>query len=139
MILLAVSVGISCNKDDDNNGGGGGSAPSATNTSRLCNKNWKMNSFKLNGIELLPALDSCALDDFTRFNTDNTYINDQGTIKCDTTLPQTDSGLWNWAAGETQLVTDTTDTVNILINSGTILKISPIDTSSGKIEITFGL
>lgn len=138
MLLAAATVIISCSKDDDDddNGGGGGAA---TNTSKLCNKNWKLKSILINGVESIGFIDSCDLDNFTRFNTNNTYTDDEGATKCDTADPQTSQGIWSWAANETQLVIDSIDVNDVLINSGTILKIRQADTTIAKVEITLGL
>lgn len=139
MLLAAATVIISCSKDDnDNNGNGGGSAASG-NTAKLCGKNWKLTSVLNNGVEFIQLIDSCELDNIRRFSTNNTYTEDEGATKCDPADPQTTSGIWSWAASETQLITDTVDTFNVVVNSGTMLKISPVDTSGGLFVFTFEL
>lgn len=142
LLLAAATVITSCSKDDDDNKSGGSGGTTASNTSKLCNKNWKMTSLKLNGFETISSLDTCDLDDFIRFNTDNTYIEDEGATKCDPTDPQTLTGNWSWAANETKLVADgdglASDTLNVLTNSGTVLKFGFEDVGF-TIEVTYGL
>ena len=141
LLLAAATVITSCSKDDDDNntGGGGGGITPVTNTSKLCNKNWKLLSFKVNGIDVTSQLfQPCELDGFTRFLTDNTYTADEGPTLCDPADPQTTTGAWSWAAGETKLVVDG-DTTNVLTNSGTSLKLGLTDPSLGTAELTFGL
>lgn len=136
MLLVVATMIISCSKDDDNNGGG---STVSGNTSKLCNKNWRLTSFLIDNVEYIGFLDSCELDDFTRFNTNNTYVNDEGGLKCDPLAPQTQNGVWSWKANETQLSIDTSENYNVLVNSGTVLKLSSTDTSSGNVTITLGL
>jgi len=143
LLLAAATVITSCSKDDDDNNSGGGGTP-VSNTTKLCNKNWKMTSFKFNGVEFISQLDACDVDDFIRFNTDNTYLEDEGPTKCDPADPQTLTGTWNWVANETKLVGSgdglANDTLNVLTNSGTVLKLGYNDQTLGlDIEITYGL
>lgn len=49
----------------------------------------------------------CAKDDFTHFNTDRSFIVNQGTIKCSPSgAQQTTPGTWGFAANETEIVFD---------------------------------
>jgi hypothetical protein len=138
MLLVAATMIISCSKDDDNNNGG--SSTVSGNTSKLCNKNWKLTSVLLDNVEYIGFLDSCELDNFTRFNTNNTYVNDEGGLKCDPLAPQTQNGVWSWKANETQISIDTSENYNVLVNSGTVIKLSSTDSSSGVVSVfTFGL
>jgi hypothetical protein len=140
LLLAAATVISSCSKDDDDNtGGGGGGGTTVTNTSKLCNKNWKLVSFKLNGIDVTSQFfQPCDLDDFSRFLVDSTYTADEGPTKCDPADPQTSTGTWGWAASETKLIIDG-DTSNVITNSGTSLKLGVTDPTLGTIELTFGL
>ena len=138
LLLAAATVITSCSKDDDNNSGGGGTTP-VTNTSKLCNKNWKIQSAKFNGIDVTSQFfDPCELDNFLRFNTNGSYTADEGATKCDTASPQTNTGTWSWAVNETKLVIDG-DTADMLTNSGTALKLGITDPALGTVEINFGL
>lgn len=138
LLLAAATVITSCSKDDDDNNGGGGTTP-VTNTSKLCNKNWKIQSAKFNGVDITSQFfEPCALDNFFRFDTNGSYTADEGATKCDPADPQTDTGTWIWAASETKLVVDG-DTSDVLTNSGTILKLGITDPTAGIVEITFGL
>lgn len=110
-----------------------------SNTQNLCNKNWKLVSFKLNGIDVTSQFfQPCNLDDYTRFLIDSTYTSDEGPTKCDPADPQTSTGTWGWAANETKLIIDG-DTSNVLTNSGSNLKLGINDATLGAIELTFGL
>lgn len=136
-LFAAASILSSCSKDDDNNTGGGGTTP-VTNTSKLCNKDWKIVSIVSGGVDLTSFLPACQLDNLTRFLTDGTLNNDEGATKCDPNDPQTTPGTWAWAANETKLIVDT-DTTTVVTNNGTTLKLSADDGQGGTYEITFGL
>ncbi|MFN5223519.1 MAG: hypothetical protein ACK5DJ_04975 [Bacteroidota bacterium] len=136
LLMASIVLISSCSKDDDSTSGGGGGTP-ATNTSKLCNKNWKIETFVFNGVDITSQLDACELDNFTRFSTDGNYVSDEGPTKCDPADPQTTPGTWSWAANETKLVTDG-DTTNLLVNSGSVLKIG-FDDGTINYEVTFGL
>lgn len=142
-LLLIVSSFIiisltACSKDDDTtSGGGGGGVTPSTNTSKLCNKNWKITSILLDGSDLTPLIPGCQIDDLYKFSTDGTLTYDEGPTKCDPADPQTTPGTWSWASNETKLVIDG-DTSDVVTNSGTILKLS-VDDGTSVTEITFGL
>jgi len=139
LLLAAATVITSCSKDDDDNNGGGGTTP-VTNTSKLCNKNWKIVSATAGGIDITnQAFGPCDLDSYYRFSTNGTYLYDEGPTKCDTADPQTDSGTWSWAANETKLVLDNSDTTEVITNSGTSLKLGFVIQPGDTLVITFGL
>ncbi|MFZ9942645.1 MAG: hypothetical protein ACO3O0_03465 [Bacteroidia bacterium] len=141
LLLLASFTLInlsSCSKDDDDNNGGGGGTPSpTTNTTKLCNKNWKIVGLTVDGTDLLPLIPGCQLDNLFKFITDGSLVYDEGATKCDPNDPQTTSGTWSWASNETKLVIDG-DTSDVVTNSGTVLKLS-VDDGTSLTEITFGL
>jgi len=69
--------------------------------------------------------DPCVLDDLRMFKTNGDYIYDNGATKCDALEPQ--SATLQWAFIENNSKIEVTkgrhkDTLNILINDGTILK-----------------
>lgn len=132
--MSSIVLVSACSKDDDSTGGG---ATPATNTSKLCNKNWKIVSFVLDGVNITSQIPACDLDDFTRFSTDGNYVNDEGPTKCDPADPQTIPGTWEWAANESKLVTDG-DTTNVITNSGSVLRLG-YDDGTISYEVTFGL
>lgn len=137
LLLIALAcIVVSCSKDDDDDDNG---SSNLTNTSKLCNKNWKLISIKQSGVELISLLDTCERDNLTRFNTDSTYTDDEGPSKCDPADPQTLSGTWTWADNETKLVLDSTDTSTVLSLTPSRLKLSLADTTIGIFELTFGL
>lgn len=96
------------------NGGGGGGGGS-TNTQMLTAKNWTPVSIQINpgldvngdGVtetEITPFYQPCQLDDFFKFNTDQSYTADEGASKCDPNSPQVyETGTWAWGNNETQL------------------------------------
>lgn len=138
LALASAFLVASCSKDDDNNNGGGGT-PAVTNTSKLCNKDWKIEAVRVGGFDVTTQfLQPCQLDNLTRFLTDGTVNNDEGPTKCDPADPQTSSGTWAFADNETKLVLDG-DTANLLVNSGSVLKIGISDPTIGNIEVEFGL
>jgi hypothetical protein len=46
---------------------------------------------------------SCSKDNLTRFETDGTYIYDQGSEKCSPDIAQTSSGRWVWNPEKTKI------------------------------------
>lgn len=96
-------------------GTGGGGTGGGSKTQMLTAKNWTAVSIKINpGIDvnqdgtpdtdLTPFYDTCTMDDFLKYNADQTYKIDEGATKCDPNSPQVyESGTWSWASGETQL------------------------------------
>ncbi|MBK7359071.1 MAG: hypothetical protein IPI45_06820 [Saprospiraceae bacterium] len=78
LLLLGVMGGISCNKDT-----------TATNVqSALSDKKWMLVSIKVNGLDVTnDFLDTCDLDNFNVYATNNILELHQGIIKCDVSDP----------------------------------------------------
>ncbi len=127
-----VLLSASCKKDS--------SEPS--NTEKICGKNWRVVALTVNpGITIgtvtvtdyLAQIPSCSKDDFSTFNTNGTYTDDEGASKCSPSDPQTTSGTWKFNSNETIVTLDNTDSYTILINDGSTLKytFSQVDATSG--------
>ena len=127
LILGSIAVfAVSCKKD---------SSSSQSNTDKLCGKNWKVVAYTINpGIQLAPGgplitdyystFQSCEKDNFSTYNKNGTYVDDEGATKCDPADPQTTPGTWYFSNNETVLVQDSIDTFNVLQNDGNTLKVS---------------
>jgi hypothetical protein len=103
LILLCVSLATlgACKKNSE-------PAPSTTRTDLLTTPKWKLTGGTIStGAFTLPIstfVGACYNDDTFKFNTDKTVLNDAGTVKCNTTDPQTQTGSWSFAnSDQTQL------------------------------------
>jgi hypothetical protein len=50
-------------------------------------------------------MDPCLKDNTGKYNTDRTFVTDEGPIKCSLGFPQTASTTWTFASNETELIT----------------------------------
>lgn len=128
LMLIGITI-TSCKKDDNDSGNNSGSNnnTSATNTDKLCNKNWKFVTAMINfGSFQIPytldSMDACDRDNFMRFLTNGTLNFDQGPVKCNPDDAQVESSQWKWYSNETKLIFDG-DTADVLTNSGSVLKL----------------
>ncbi len=101
LLLVAASLGA-CKKNDD-------VAPSRIEM--LTAKNWRVSAEtvtvaynnKTTTTDAYAAMKACERDDFTKFNVNKTYTDDQGPSKCDPSDPQTNSGNWDFNGDQTKL------------------------------------
>ncbi len=101
LLLLAASLGA-CKKNDDNQ-------PSRTDL--LTAKNWRVSAETVTAVynnkttttDIYASTKACERDDFTKFNANKTYTDDQGPSKCDPSDPQTDTGNWDFNSDQTKL------------------------------------
>jgi hypothetical protein len=94
LFVLAITTSIlmlaSCKKEEVT------PTPTSNNKSLLQDKNWKMNSQKVNGLETFSTLDKCSQDDITIFNTNGKVIVDAGVLKCGSAAnQQEEDGTWS--------------------------------------------
>jgi hypothetical protein len=137
--VLAVAVS-GCKKDDDD----------PSNTDKLTGKAWKVTAITVNpaisfgGISITDVyafLDDCEKDNTSTFNTDKTYLDDEGGSKCDPSDPQTTPGTWAFNSDETILTLDSADSFKVLQNDGNVLKLSSTEVDAGvtyTYTVTFG-
>ena len=106
-----------------------------TNTQKLSGKNFKLIAITVNpgyfdGNATITDwyassyYSPCLKDNITKFNTNGTYTEDEGSVVCSGSA-QTTSGTWLWNTTETILTTTTgttTTNFNVLINDGSTLK-----------------
>lgn len=90
-IVLSIALISSCSKDDD---------PLLSRLELLTQKPWKLKSTTIVGIGSSPP-ESYSADDIHTFNTDGTYLFDEGPTKEDSSDPQTVNGTWEFAEDET--------------------------------------
>lgn len=104
LVLTASAVLIfsGCSKDDDNSS----STPTQTNLQLLTAHGWRMTNFYVNGIDVTSTYyTACELDNILTFNTDYTYVEDEGATKCNASDPQiVDSGTWGFGNNQTILI-----------------------------------
>lgn len=107
-----------------------------TNTQKLCDKNFKITAISVNpglfdgnatitDVYASSLYSPCYKDNLMTFKTNGTCVEDEGTVKCSASDPQTTSGTWLWNTNETILtVTQGTDvtSITIITNDGTTLK-----------------
>ncbi|MCC2545994.1 hypothetical protein LJY25_06020 [Hymenobacter sp. BT175] len=101
--LLAVAASFTaCSKEDD----------PKTKTELITAKSWRMTAFTITTTtgsntttqDLYASAGACSKDNFTKFNTDKRVIFDEGTTKCSTTDPQSETGNWDFTANEAKLL-----------------------------------
>ena len=101
LLLLTLATLGACKKDS-------GSSPAPSRTDLLTTPKWKLTGGTISaGGQSLPislVLPTSYNDDTFKFNTDKTVIDDAGTVKCNATDPQTQTGSWSFAnSDQTQL------------------------------------
>ena len=112
--------------------------PPPTRMQLLTAKKWQIRSATIEAsgqptVDLYPLIAPCSRDNFEQFALPNTYIADEGTIKCSPSDPQTELGIWTLTANDTQLTvtatgTSTTSTIEEL--TATSLKLTTIQSQS---------
>ncbi len=133
ILLSLLCVGLllgSCKKKNDNpeEVTPTSVSPTETNTSKLCNKTWKLtanietNSVNTNTVDLYASTSACLKDNTRMFSTSNTVTEDEGLTKCSPSNPQTTTFNWNWASNETKIVLANSDTVTVVELNATTLK-----------------
>ncbi len=134
--IAILFVALSCTKKSD---------PELSNTDKLCGKAWKIVTATitpaLNGTtDYLAGFDACQKDNLITYNTNNTWVSEEGATKCDPSDPQqVVKGTWSWNSNETAIIskddgassTDI-DTLTILQNDGNTLKNSQVVNIGGK-------
>lgn len=138
VIMLSITV-LGCKKDS--------SSPSKTDL--LTNKNWIATAvtvspaYPLGGTlvtDFYAQLSACSKDDFIRFETPAVYKEDEGTVKCVATDPQTTIGTWAFNGDQTVLTVtpqgSTSQSYNIVDLTDSSLKYS-VATAIGGITYTF--
>ncbi|MFP4471339.1 MAG: lipocalin family protein [Bacteroidales bacterium] len=94
LVSMAILTATSCKKDDDEK----------SKTEMLASGSWKMSAWQIDppidfqGLtysDLYALLPDCSKDDFTTFNDDGTFVDDEGATKCDAGDPQTVPGTWS--------------------------------------------
>lgn len=110
-LLIIISIGIllfvQCTKKNE-------TIP--TKTELLTAKNWmlsaanvapavvvQMSGFPIPISDLYSYLPACLEDNFTKFASNNTYVTDENTSKCNPTDPQTSTGNWNFNSDESKI------------------------------------
>ena len=84
--VLALSLSFSsCSKKSSD------PAPTLTPLQILQSHPWKLSSTKMMGVE---SIEECEKDDVTTFKTDLTYSEDAGSVKCDPSDSQTETGAY---------------------------------------------
>lgn len=105
--VAAAGLLAACKKDSADPAATGPSAK----TTALLNKRWgltaataQQGSITQNAFAQLQA---CHKDDYLRFNDDHTVDANEGSLKCDSTDPQSRPGTWELVANESKLLLTT--------------------------------
>lgn len=102
--FLLVACNSSTGNDDDAKGG--------SKTDMLVGKNWKPVSdmldpgINVNGVivtDIFAQYEACEKDGSIKFLANGTYADDEGSLKCDASDPQTETGTWVFNPSETVL------------------------------------
>lgn len=101
LLCLAIASLGACKKDSD-------SVATPSRTDLLTTPKWKITGGTVgSGIAAFPIsviLPTCYNDDTFKFNTDKTVVDDAGTVKCNATDPQTQTGSWSFSnSDQTQM------------------------------------
>lgn len=140
LLGLALVIGA-CDSDSDN----------ASNTDNLTDGKWKLSAlvtkFTFMGVDqtvdAYAQLPACDKDDTLEFETDGTYIGDEGATKCNSGDPQQDSGTWEFTENETRIKVSGADydfDAEILELSGSTMRVKFTEDLSGIVtnnELTF--
>lgn len=109
--MIAVSVLISCKKDTEN---------TPSKTTLLTAKNWRMSAYSSTTTVTVmgstpitttteqdeyASLKPCVKDNFMKFNTDKTLVEDEGTDKCLPNSEQKQNYTWEFDSNQTVLLT----------------------------------
>jgi hypothetical protein len=100
-----------------------------TNTQRLCDKSFKLTAWKSEPAwkgftDIYAVTQACYLDNTMVFRNAGTIIGGEGALKCNSGDPQTTTGTWVFTKNETVLVINDTTIYNVVVNDGTILKLT---------------
>ncbi len=131
--LILSSLFIGCSKDDKED------VKQPTKTELLTAHYWQATALTIDpplsigGIQisdLYSQSENCVKDNLEKYNTNNTFISDEGPTKCDPTDPQTENGVWSFNSDETILTVDG-ESYKVLTLTSTQLKVSVIDLIDG--------
>ena len=90
----------SCKKDKDD-------PKPQSRTELLTAKNWRLSaSTSVNGsvtTDRYAAMPACRKDDFLKFNSDKSLVNDEGLTRCGSNDPQSRTLVWELTANDTKL------------------------------------
>jgi hypothetical protein len=113
ILTLVISGTFSaCKKKDET------TPASKSKTELITAHYWKLSAFTVNPpidvggtqvTDVYDQLEACTKDDLIKFNTDKTYIEDEGATKCDPSDPQTYTSTWNFNSTETIVTVDGSD------------------------------
>jgi hypothetical protein len=127
LFALAVASLSACKKDSEN-------TPSKPDL--LTSKNWRITAFTATSTTTYPSgtpttstsdeyakLLACEKDDFLKFNTDKTLIEDEGPSKCSSADPQRTTSQWEFNNDQTRLLITSTG-ASPSTETGEILELS---------------
>lgn len=138
LLICGVAALSACHKDDN--------SPSLSRTDLLTTKNWRVTASTFTTtdqgnvtvqddyLKYLP----CERDNFTKFNSDKTVVQNEGASKCNAAAPQSSTFVWAFNQDETQLLIgeDAGATVpfTIVELSATTLHLRTMPANSGSVS-----
>ncbi len=84
-------------------------------------------------LNMFGFVENCNKDNFIKFNTNFSFVTDEGATKCDPTDPQTETDIWSFGPSESTIIMDG-DSQKIENLDATQLKLSSteVDPDDGK-------
>ena len=133
-IIAIAIIGVAftaCKKDEVNT-----PAPVKvmSKSDSLSNKNWVMKSFFVDGEDYYSYMEDCDKDDFRMYKTNGTYIDDEGTLKCDSSSTKKNEGVWKLIENNTKMLIDSKDTLVIDYLTKDSLRVLSIFDDDGEIR-----
>jgi hypothetical protein len=112
-VLTAMTmVFVSCKKDDEIQNNNNNTSSVDPKTAILTSGYWKLTAETEEfydgspSVDVFPYIDSCYLDDLIKFNTDLSFIWNQGDSLCWPDYPQIDYSNWSWNQNQTIITWD---------------------------------
>ncbi len=112
-VLTAMTIVFaSCKKDDEIQNNNNNTSSADPKTAILTSGYWKLTAETEEfedgtpSVDVFPSYDSCYRDDLIKFNTDLSFIYDQGDSLCWPDYPQVDYSNWSWNSDQTIITMD---------------------------------
>jgi len=132
LILIAfIAIAFTACKDDEDK-----TTPSTkTKMELLTSGSWIPTDLLTNDTSFYDLIPVCSRDDFYTFNSNGTYITNEGALKCDPNDPQTSSDNWSFNSNQTKIIIDG-DQADILELTETVMRLKSMD-STDVIEVRY--
>jgi len=130
--IILSSFFVGCKKEE------GKPATAQTKIQLLTANNWTLTALVAStpgvpDLNMFGFVENCNKDNFIKFNTNFSFVTDEGATKCDPTDPQTETDIWSFGPSESTIIMDG-DSQKIENLDATQLKLSSteVDPDDGK-------